>query len=254
MVVAAFLAGIIFNIFTTNFTDTRFFIGGLLLSFFLLVFIARRHLSVRFHEPITLVVLILPFLYMLTSYIIVVVLGRIFAPPQLLLFATSILYGILFFFLCQGLQDLRGYNALPHSFSRIVLYSITLLVGYLFYLVFYFLPMTTWLQIILLFGFATLLFFQATLWWSRKQLAASTIFALCCAFIMTELFWVIDYLPHDYAVLALLLLIIQHMLMGLVQHFFKQTLNTVIVEYIVVPLTLLGIILTFSQWMPTYGI
>lgn len=249
-VISVFLA-FMFFLFTL---EPNLFLGYFLISFLLLLVIAYFYWSLRFKEPMAFSTIILPLQFQLSFYLFFIMLTKIYTLPAYIVYFLVFLFFILYYLLLRSVKELRGFSVLPLHNSRIILNSITLFTSYLFFLSISFMELASSTNLIIIFLFMFFIFFQSTLWWSRKNINASVVFSLVGAFVLTELFWIVGLLPQDVFVVALLILNLQHMLTGIIQSYFKKALSSqVLSEYIIIPAAIILILLFTSKWLPTYN-
>ncbi|MEI6222318.1 MAG: hypothetical protein WCP97_06150 [bacterium] len=228
-----------------------FFIGSFAGTLLLFVFLGYRYWSLKLKTPQSWLILFPPVLFLSSYYLFYWALRAIFTVPVYIPYFASMVFFGLGWMLFFSLRDLRGYTALPHHNNRVILNSITLITGYGFFVFLYLFQAEMWMKLLLTFFIMFLLFFQAVLWWSRKDERLSIFLSLFGAFVLTELFWIIGFLPQDYFIIALLLLCLQHMLMGIIQSYCKEGLSqNLLMEYIAIPIILIVVILLTSRWIP----
>jgi hypothetical protein len=162
-------------------------------------------------------------------------------------------YSFLLVPLERGMQELRGYSALPFRTSRIALNTATLITGFFFAYLFILLPYDIILKLVVAVGMFFLLFLQSLLWWTKRQGFFSLYFSLIISVIVVETLWVLQFLPHTPFVVTLIFLSLLHLLIGLVHNYSKGQLTLRLVgEYFSITLLLCFLLLATSQWFPLY--
>lgn len=233
--------------------QAHLFMATLLASFFLIGVAAYLFWGLRRQDTLSYLTIVLPILFQFSYYLFSSTLQQVYPTSIPIIILLSVLDVIILYLLFQSMKDIRGYHALPLHNSRVILNSITLLASYCFFVSVYFLELPAWSNLLIIFIFTFFIFLQSALWWSRKNIPSSIFFSLICAFIITELFWLIGLLPQDYLITALLVLNVQHVLMGILQSYFKKDLSEkVLLEYVVIPAIIMVFILLLSQWTPSY--
>jgi hypothetical protein len=159
----------------------------------------------------------------------------------------------LYYLLFITLSALEQYQTLPSHVGRIILNLLTLFTAFVGFTYAFQSAMTVWVGMIFVFVFSWFLTVQALLWWSNANVRYSVFYATLLSFLMSLVYLSLFLWPLGYLVTGLMMLLAFYVLIGMVQNYFKKSLQTsVVAEHIIVAGLMTLLILSQVHWIPLF--
>ncbi|MDP3964667.1 MAG: hypothetical protein Q8Q20_03370 [bacterium] len=139
-------------------------------------------------------------------------------------------------------------NALQNVSSYINLSSAFTGSAVLFSLIIY-LAWPAWTTTIILWALATLLSFQTT-WMHKIKFSTSMYFALISGLVLTEVYWVVSFLPSSFLVNALIVTVVYYAMVNIGRYYLSGRIHrAVIIRYFVISVTVLVLTVVTARWV-----